>query len=231
MATKAKKNSINVDLSGLTRRVSAQFQGLDFRRHPSTFPVIPRYALLLVVTVGVLVAALGVFWLNGLNDELSAARDQEAKLRQDYITKLRQAVILNILRNQKKEVMQYVDSLEKQLPGKSEIDALLSDINQAGLERNLQFELFKPGNVILKEYYAELPISIKITGRYHDIGAFAADVANFSRIVTLSELSLVPADKKHPDQLTLNATARTFRYLDPDEIEAQRKVKTKGSKK
>jgi type IV pilus assembly protein PilO len=223
MATK--NVSMRLDLPNL----GGQFQGLDFRE-PSAWPVIPRYALLLAVAAIVL-AILWVFWLNGLKDDLSAARDRETKLRQDYTAKLQKAVVLNDLKDQKKTVAQYVDSLEKQLPGKSEMDALLSDINQAGLERNLQFELFKPGNVVLREYYAELPIALRITGRYHDIGTFAADVAGFSRIVTLNDLNLVPADKKHPDQLTLTATARTFRYLDPDEVKAQAQTKAKGHKK
>jgi type IV pilus assembly protein PilO len=229
MVTKAKKSSINFDLSGLTSRFSTQFQDLDFR-NPSTFPIVPRYALLLIVAVVVLVL-LWFVWLSGLNDQLNTARDQETKLRQDYTAKIQKAVSLSILKKQKEEITQYVNLLEKQLPGKSEMDALLSDINQAGVERNLQFELFKPGNIVLKEYYAELPIALKLTGRYHDIGAFAADIASISRIVTLNELNLSPMDKKHPDQLTLNATARTFRYLDQSEIDAQHKTKAKGGKK
>ena len=227
MATK--KTSMNIDLSELTSRLSTQFKGLDFS-NPATFPAIPRYALLLVVALAVL-GFLWFIWLSGLHDQLNTVREEETKLRESYTSKLKKAANLNILREQKKEVTQYVDLLEKQLPGKSEMDALLSEINQAGLERNLQFELFKPGNVVLREYYAELPITLKITGRYHDIGKFAADVAAFSRIVTLNELNLIPADKKHPDQLTLNTTARTFRYLDPDEIQAQRKAKGQGDKK
>ena len=229
MAKKAKKSPANIDLSGWTTRLGSQFQGLDFQ-NPSSFPVIPRYALLLAVAAAVLVF-LWFVWLKDLNDQLNTVRDQEEKLRQSYISKLQVAVSLDILKEQKQEIAQYVNSLEKQLPGKSEMDALLSDVNQAGVERNLQFELFKPGNLVLREYYAELPISLKITGRYHDIGAFAADVAGLSRIVTLNELNLAPGDKKHPDQLTLNATARTFRYLDPDEIAAQRQAKTKEGKK
>jgi type IV pilus assembly protein PilO len=224
MATK-NTSIMKLDLS----RLNDQFQELDFR-DPSAWPVIPRYALLLLVTAVVLVL-LWVFWLNSLNDEHNAVRSQEDKLRHDYTSKLKQAVSLNDLKEQKKIVAQYVNSLEKQLPSKSEMDALLSDINQAGLERNLQFELFKPGNVILKEYYAELPITLKITGYYHDIGAFAADVAGFSRIVTLNDLTLAPTDKKYPNQLTLTATARTFRYLDPDEVQAQAQAKAKGGKK
>jgi len=226
MATKGKKSSLNIDLSELTSHLSTQFQGLDFH-NPSAFPVVPRYALLLAIALAVVVF-LWFIWLSSLSSQLATERDRETKLRQDYTTKLQKAVSLNVLKKQRDEITKYVNTLERQLPGKSEMDALLSDINQAGLERNLQFELFKPGNVILKEYYAELPITLKITGRYHDIGAFTADVAALSRIVTLSELNLAPADKKHPDQLTMNAMMQTFRYLDPEEIQAQRKAKSKG---
>jgi type IV pilus assembly protein PilO len=114
-----------------------------------------------------------------------------------------------------------VTQLEKQLPSKSEMDALLSDINQAGLGRSLQFDLFRPGQVAVKEYYAELPITIKVSGRYHDIGAFASDIANLSRIVTLNNLSISP---KPDGTLVMDATAKTFRYLDTDEVAAQRKA-------
>ncbi len=127
-----------------------------------------------------------------------------------------------MLKKQREQVQQYVIQLEKQLPSKAEMSALLSDINQAGLGRNLQFELFRPDQIVVKDYYAELPISIRIIGRYHDIGAFAADVANLSRIVTLNNISLVPVAKEGGGNLTLEATARTFRYLDPEEIQAQK---------
>jgi type IV pilus assembly protein PilO len=118
-------------------------------------------------------------------------------------------------------VQQYVTQLEKQLPSKSEMDALLSDINQAGLGRSLTFDLFRPGSVSVKEYYAELPITVKVTGRYHDIGSFASDIAHLSRIVTLNNLEINPT---RDGALSLDATARTFRYLDPEEVAAQRKA-------
>ena len=123
--------------------------------------------------------------------------------------------------------------LEKQLPGKAEMDALLSDINQAGLGRGLQFELFRPGQVVVKDFYAELPIAIRVSGRYHDIGAFAADIANLSRIVTLHNMTIVAVPSKDASgTLAMDATARTFRYLDPSEIEAQKKAAAKpGAKK
>jgi type IV pilus assembly protein PilO len=113
------------------------------------------------------------------------------------------------------------------LPSKAEMDALLSDINQAGLGRSLNFELFRPGSVSVKEYYAELPITLKVTGKFHDVGAFAADIANLSRIVTLNNISVTPAKDGN---LMMEATAKTFRYLDGDEVQAQRKA-VPGAKK
>jgi type IV pilus assembly protein PilO len=146
---------------------------------------------------------------------------------------LGQAVNLTELRKQKLQVQEYVTQLEKQLPGKAEMDALLSDINQAGLGRGLQFELFRPGQVAVKEYYAELPIAIRITGRYHDIGSFAADVANLSRIVTLHNINLVTVARDASGNLSMEATARTYRYLDASEVDAQRRAQTAraGAKK
>ena len=176
------------------------------------------------------VVALWFLWLNASDEELTAERGKEVQLREDYKKKLVQAAGLDALKKQREQVQQYVIQLEKQLPSKSEMDALLSDINQAGLGRSLQFELFRPGQVSVKEYYAELPISVRVTGRYHDIGAFAADVANLSRIVTLNNLTLVPGKD---GMLTMDTTAKTFRYLDPDEIALQRKTAGpgKGDKK
>jgi type IV pilus assembly protein PilO len=132
---------------------------------------------------------------------------------------------------QREQVLQYVTQLEKQLPSKAEMDQLLSDINQAGLGRSLQFELFRPGQVAVKDYYAELPITIKVTGRFHDMGSFASDIANLSRIVTLNNLTIAPKEKEG-GALSMDATAKTFRYLDPDEVAAQRKAAGgKGVKK
>jgi len=125
--------------------------------------------------------------------------------------------------------------LEKQLPGKAEMDALLSDINQAGLGRGLEFDLFRPGQVSVKDYYAELPISIRVSGRYHDIGAFTADIANLSRIVTLHNLVIAAVNAKdskdsQSGNLYMEATARTYRYLDPAELDAIRAEKAKQKK-
>nr|WP_029413528.1 type 4a pilus biogenesis protein PilO [Paracidovorax oryzae] len=221
MATRKKAS---VDFGALQDSLQRQFRNLD-PKDPSLWPPLPR--LLLCVFIAVAVAAfLWFFKINEYQDELEAERAKEVSLREDYQRKLVKAVSLDALKKQREQVQQYVIQLEKQLPSKAEMAALLSDINQAGLGRSLQFELFRPGQVVVRDYYAELPIAIRVTGRYHDIGAFAADIANLSRIVTLNNISLSPASAKDAPAgtLTMEATARTFRYLDPDEIQAQRKA-------
>jgi type IV pilus assembly protein PilO len=169
--------------------------------------------------------------VSGAQDELDAEIAPRATAARRVPRQARQAVNLDELRKQKLQVEEYVTQLEKQLPGKAEMDALLSDINQAGLGRGLQFELFRPGNVEVKDHYAELPIALRVSGRYHDIGAFAADVANLSRIVTLHNLSISrPAKDPNAATLTMEATARTYRYLDAAEVEAQKRAKIDAAK-
>ena len=222
----AKKSNINIDLKGVQDKLRAQFTGLD-PNDPSLWPALPRNLLFVAVCVGVL-AALWFFWLKGVDEELVAEKAREEQLRTTYRSKLVQAVNLDALRKQLEQVQQYVTQLEKQLPSKAEMDALLSAINQAGLGRSLQFELFRPGQIVVREYYAELPITIRVTGKYHDVGLFAADVANLSRIVTLNNLSLTPIAGRE-GYLTMDGVAKTFRYLDPEEVAAQQKAK--GAKK
>lgn len=225
----AKTPKINVDFKGIQDKLKAQFTGLD-PNDPSQWPGLPRNLLFVAVCVAV-VAALWFAWLKNSDEELIAEKEREVQLREDYRKKLVQAVNLDALRKQLEQVQQYVTQLEKQLPSKAEMDALLSDINQAGLGRSLQFELFRPGQVSVKEYYAELPIAVRVTGTYHDIGLFAADIANLSRIVTLNNLTLTPI-KDREGVLTLDGTAKTFRYLDQEEIAAQQKAAaSKGAKK
>jgi type IV pilus assembly protein PilO len=227
MATKA----INVDLNSVFEGAASQFRSLN-PNEPGQWPLLPK-----IVTwafVALIMVALGWFLLlSTAHEELDAERAKEPTLKADYRNKLGQAVNLAELRKQKLQVEEYVTQLEKQLPGKAEMDALLSDINQAGLGRGLQFELFRPGQVVIKDYYAELPIAIKVTGRYHDIGSFAADIANLSRIVTLHNVTLL-SSKELNGILSMDATARTYRYLDPNEIEEVRKAaakaKTPGAK-
>ena len=210
---------LQFDFAGLQGSLKSQFTGLN-PNDPPSWPSVPKYLLFVFVTCAVVVV-LWFLWLNASDDALVAERAQEVVLREDYKKKVGQAASLEALEKQREEVLQYVTQLEKQLPSKAEMDALLSDINQAGLGRSLQFELFRPGQVLVKEYYAELPIAVRVTGRYHDIGSFAADISNLSRIVTLNNLTLLPGKD---GALTLDTTAKTFRYLDPEEIALQRKA-------
>jgi type IV pilus assembly protein PilO len=210
--------------------IAAQFQNLN-GRHPGQWPLLPRA----LCGAGVLLAVLALGWFfywDAQLEDLSQGERREQELRDAYKSKVQQAVNLDALRKQKEQVGEYVATLEKQLPSKAEMDALLSDINQAGLGRGLQFELFKPGQVVVKDYYAELPIDIKITGSYHDVAAFTSDIANLPRIVTLNNLSL--ATGKDNNLLSMEAVAKTFRYLDKEELAAQRKAEAdakKGAKK
>jgi type IV pilus assembly protein PilO len=223
----ATKTSSSLDFPAIQEKLAGQFRNLD-PKDPSLWPALPRNALLLVTCIAVVVG-LWFAWLNSSETELETEQAKEVKLREDYKVKLGKAVNLDALKKQREQVQQYVTQLEKQLPSKAEMDALLSDINQAGLGRSLQFELFRPGQVAVKDYYAELPIAIKVTGRYHDLGSFAADIANLSRIVTLNNLSVLPG---RDNTLSMEATAKTFRYLDKDEVAAQSKaVAPKGAKK
>jgi type IV pilus assembly protein PilO len=233
MATKSK--AINVDLNSVFEGAASQFRSLN-PNEPGQWPMLPK--IVTWVFVAIIMVALGWFLLlSSAHDELETERAKEPTLKADYRNKLGQAVNLAELRKQKLQVEEYVTQLEKQLPGKAEMDALLSDINQAGLGRGLQFELFKPGQVLVKDFYAELPISIRVSGRYHDIGAFAGDISNLSRIVTLHNLNIASAPKDTSGALSMEATARTYRYLDANEVEemkkaaAAAKAKSSGAKK
>lgn len=207
------------DLKNIGESVSAQFRGLN-GLHPGQWPIVPRVLCAIGVAFAVIAAGWFLYWSDQM-DEIDRAVAEETTLRDAYKIKVQQAVNLDALRKQKEQVNQYVSTLEKQLPSKAEMDALLSDINQAGLGRGLQFQLFKPGQVVVRDYYAELPIEIKVTGNYHDIGAFTSDIANLPRIVTLNKLNLVAGSG---GELTLDAVAKTFRYLDDEEIATQRKA-------
>src|SRR5262245_23294375 len=221
MATRARQ--LNFDVTTLLDHAASQFRGLN-AREPGQWPALPKLAAWFGAAVVVVVVGWFVL-LSSAADELQTERDREPTLKSDYRNKLAQAVNLTELRKQKLQVQEYVTQLEKQLPGKAEMDALLSDINQAGLGRGLQFELFRPGQVEVKEYYAELPITLRVTGRYHDLGSFAADVANLSRIVTLHNLNIGAIQAKDASgNLAMDATARTYRYLDTSEVDAQRRA-------
>jgi type IV pilus assembly protein PilO len=220
MARTSKMSSF--DVSRMFENAAGQFRGLN-TSEPGQWPLLPKLASW--VLLAALVVLLAWFLvLTDKNDELEAERAKEPGLRKDYRDKLAQAVNLPELLKQKQQVEEYVTQLEKQLPGKAEMDALLTDINQAGIGRSLQFELFRPGSVAVRDYYAELPIAIRVVGRYHDIGAFTADIANLSRIVTLHDLTISGG---RDGTLGMDATARTYRYLDQAEVAAQKKPAAK----
>ena len=215
----AKTKEKTITFAERMESIQRQFKNLD-TKDPSAWPVLPKIILCVFIAGAVAV----VSWFAFLQDyevQLDTERNKELALRADYQKKLVKAVSLDALKKQREQIQQYVIQLEKQLPSKAEMAALLSDINQSGLGRSLQFELFRPGQVVARDYYAELPISIRVTGKYHDIGAFASDVAHLSRIVTINNMTITPGAR---DGLTMDATARTFRYLDPEEIQAQKKA-------
>ncbi|MCX7960343.1 MAG: type 4a pilus biogenesis protein PilO [Burkholderiales bacterium] len=195
-------------------------------RDPGTWTAAPM--VLVLVAILAAIPALGWFlvWQDQW-DALERDRSTEAKLKQDYLDKKKQAINLDLHRQQLREIDTQFGALLKQLPNKAQIDALLVDINQAGLSRGLQFELFKPEAETLKEFYAELPIRIRVVGTYHDMGHFAADVGQLSRIVTLNDVGI---EAQKDGNLTMDATARTFRYLDEEEIAAQRKAAAAAKK-
>ena len=199
-------------------------------RDAGNWPLLPKMVILAVLFLLIL-AAGGFFDWSDQIEVLNKAQDEEVKLREQYASKKAKAVNLDLYVQQLKEIEQSFGALLKQLPNKSEMDALLTDINQAGLGRGLQFELFRPATQErMADFYAELPISVRITGNYHDMGAFASDVAQLPRIVTLNDVGIVN-DK---GTLTMEATAKTFRYLDEEEVAKQRKAakdaKDKGKK-
>ncbi|MGE5336379.1 MAG: type 4a pilus biogenesis protein PilO [Gemmatimonadota bacterium] len=208
------------------RDLGEQFKGLTLD-NIGTWPLLPRLSVWLFVIVVCAVLGWLLLW-SKQSDELDRLRAEEDALKGQYRQKLQQAINLEELRKQKEQVSQYVLTLEKQLPSKAEMDALLSDINQAGIGRGLQFELFRPGSVNLRDYYAELPIAIRLSGRYHDLGAFASDIANLPRIVTLNNLTL---QSQRDGVLTMDATAKTYRYLDEDELLKQRQARQPQAKK
>jgi type IV pilus assembly protein PilO len=216
---------MNIDLKQLGADFSAQFEGLQ-GRHPGLWPLAPRLLCAAGVMVAVLVGGYFLYW-SGQFEEHDALAAQEETLRNEYRSKMAQAINLEALEAQQQQVNRYVERLEKQLPSKAEMAALLSDINQAGIGRGLQFELFRPGQVVVRDYYAELPIDIKVTGSYHDIGEFAADMAKMPRIVTLNNLALSTGKD---GVLSLDAVAKTFRYLDQDELDQQSQARKKKKK-
>ncbi len=196
-----------------------QFRNLN-PKDPGAWPPFPKALALLGLFVAILVGAFFGDW-QGQLEALDGGRSQEQNLKDDYVKKKQQAINLDLHRQQLREIDSSFGALLKQLPNKSQMDALLVDINQAGLGRGLQFDLFKPApSETTRDFYAELPIQIRLTGGYHDIGQFASDIGQLSRIVTLNDLSLASSK----DGISMDAVAKTFRYLDDDEVASQRKV-------
>jgi type IV pilus assembly protein PilO len=203
----------------------------DFKRtnwkDPGTWTFAPKLVVLIAILVAVPVAGYFGLW-QGQMEELDKGLAQEETLMKDYLAKKTQAVNLDLHKQQLREIDTQFGALLKQLPNKSQMDALLVDINQAGLSRGLQFELFKPApSETAREFYSELPIQVKVVGSYHDMGAFAADVGQLPRIVTLNDVSI---EAGKDGNLTMDVTARTFRYLDDEEVASQRKAAA-GAKK
>lgn len=195
----------------------------DFRnlnpRDVGAWPLAPRLAVLLALFVLIVIAGWWFVWRDQIIN-LEARQAEESQLKDQYLAKKKQAINLDLYVQQLNEIDRSFGALLKQLPNKAEVESLLVEINQAGLGRGLQFELFRPGAEAKRDFYAELPIAIKVTGSYHDIGAFASDIGRMSRIVTLNNMAVVPGAG---DSLTMDAMTKTFRYLDEEEVAAQRK--------
>ncbi|MFA7290693.1 MAG: type 4a pilus biogenesis protein PilO [Rhodocyclaceae bacterium] len=212
---------------------SIDFQSIieDFRRlNPNdvgTWPIIPRVVVLVALFAVLLTAGWWFLWQDQL-DSLEAKRNDEIKFKEEFLSKKRQAVNLDLHLQQLNEIDRSFGALLKQLPNKSEVESLLVEINQAGMGRGLQFELFKPGQENVKDFYAELPISVRLTGNYHEFGSFAGDIGRLSRIVTLNNLNISAQAKG--GTLTLDAVTKTFRYLDEEEM-AQKRKATQDAKK
>ena len=214
-----------------TRLEGINFQSIvdDFKylnpNDPGLWPVIPKLVLLMGLLAFLCLGGWWFLWSDQLSD-LTAKEEEEEKLKQEFLVKKKQSVNLDLYTQQLAQIDRSFGALLKQLPQKSEIDALLAEVNQAGLGRGLQFELFKPGGEQIKDFYAELPVTVKLTGGYHDFGAFAADVAKLPRIVTLNNVAIMPVGAA--GQLSLEATLKTFRYLDESEVTKGKKTKGGG---
>ena len=204
----------------------------DFRQmdpnDPGDWPLIPKAVVLIVILAAVVAAGWWFNWSDTQN-QIEQAKGEELKLKDEWIDKKKQAVNLDAYKQQLDEMRLQFGALLKQLPNKSEMENLIIDINQAGRGRGLQFDLWKPGNESVKEFYAELPIQLSIAGSYHDLGRFVADVAKLPRIVTLTDMSLVPG--KDSTTLKMDATAMTYRYLDDEEVSKQKRAKAANAPK
>lgn len=204
------------------KAILLDFQNLN-PRDVGTWPAAPRVAVLLGLSLTILLAGWWFVWVDQLT-ELETKQQAELKLREEFLAKKREAVNLDLYIQQLNEIDRSFGALLKQLPNKSEVEALLVEINQSGMGRGLQFELFKPGSEQVKDFYAELPISVRLTGTYHDFGAFAGDIGKLSRIVTLNNIAIATNPQSKDGSLVMDAVTKTFRYLDEDELAAKKKA-------
>lgn len=208
----------------------------DFRnlnpKDVGAWPLAPRALTLAGLFAVILISGWWFVWNDQL-DLLTARQQDELKLKEEFVAKKTQAVNLDLYVQQLSEIDRSFGALLKQLPNKSEVESLLIEVNQSGMGRGLQFELFKPGQEIVKDFYAELPINVRLTGTYHDFGAFAGDIGRLSRIVTLNNISIISNSQGRDGTLVMDAVTKTFRYLDEEELAAKRKAAqaAKGGKK
>jgi len=210
------------------REILRDFQNLN-PKDPGAWPLAPRLTVLIGMFLVVLAAGWWFVWVDEL-DSLTSKQQEELKLKDQYVAKKKQAVNLELYVQQLDEIDRSFGALLKQLPNKSEVEALLVEINQAGMGRGLQFDLFKPGGEQVKDFYAELPINVRLTGTYHDFGAFAGDIGKLSRIVTLNNIAIVANPQSKDGTLVMDAITKTFRYLDADELAAKKKAAEAAAK-
>mgnify|MGYP003591202708 CR=1 FL=1 len=221
---------------GSLRKLDLRSLADDFRylnpRDVGTWPLAPRVGVLLGVFLAILAVGWWFVWSDQL-ETLTLRQQEETKLKEEYVSKKTQAVNLDLYTQQLNEIDRSFGALLKQLPNKAEVESLLVEINQSGMGRGLQFELFKPGQEISKDFYAELPISVRLTGNYHDFGAFAGDIGRLSRIVTLGNISIAANPQSKDGGLVMDAVTKTYRYLDEEELAAKRRAAqaAKGAKK
>ncbi len=216
--------------------IQEQFEGLvsQFRNlnglHPGLWPLAPRLVSAVAVFLAVLLGGWIFYW-SGQLDDIDRGEQEEQKLKDTYKTKLQQSISLEALKDQRRLVLQYVSKMEKQLPSSAEYASLLDDINSAANGRGLSMDLFEPGNVTVKDYYAELPIKIQMVANYHDMGQFISDIAKLPRIITLNNLVFSASKDPKKPGIVLDGIAKTYRYLDPEEIAAQAEQKKKDKAK
>ena len=213
------------------RAILLDFQNLN-PKDVGAWPAAPRVTILLALFLAIMLAGWWFVWVDQL-DMLEKKQQTELKLRDEFVAKKKEAVNLDLYVQQLNEIDRSFGALLKQLPNKAEVESLLVEINQASIGRRLQFDLFKPGVEQVKDFYAELPINVRLTGSYHDFGAFAGDIGKLSRIVTLNNISIVTNPQARDGSLVMDAVTKTFRYLDEEELAAKKKAAqaAKGAKK